>query len=116
MLLDRLWYDGKIQKILRIGGYGSTSIATGTSSRGNGYYAGSRNMKIESSDDDDYEEDDAGENRKLNMWMYKAIKNRFEESCWADIPCGKCPVANFCTEDGPVNPRNCKYFQSWLSF
>lgn len=31
------------------------------------------------------------------------------------VPCGKCPVASFCSEDGPVNPKNCEYYQEWLA-
>ena len=32
----------------------------------------------------------------------------------ADTPCGRCPVANLCHEDGPVSARTCPYFQEWL--
>lgn len=29
-------------------------------------------------------------------------------------PCGRCPVFNLCEEGGPVNARNCVYFDAWL--
>ncbi|KAK8198661.1 34-kDa subunit of RNA polymerase III (C) [Zalaria obscura] len=29
-------------------------------------------------------------------------------------PCGRCPVFNLCEEGGPVNARNCEYFEAWL--
>jgi len=31
-----------------------------------------------------------------------------------EAPCGRCPVFNLCEEGGPVNARNCEYFQAWL--
>lgn len=31
-----------------------------------------------------------------------------------ETPCGKCPVFDFCSETGPVNPRNCEYLHDWL--
>lgn len=32
----------------------------------------------------------------------------------SQAPCGRCPVFNLCEDDGPVNARNCEYFQTWL--
>jgi len=32
-----------------------------------------------------------------------------------EAPCGRCPVFNLCEEGGPVNARNCEYFQDWLA-
>ena len=29
-------------------------------------------------------------------------------------PCGRCPVFDLCEEGGPVNARNCVYFDAWL--
>lgn len=31
-----------------------------------------------------------------------------------EAPCGRCPVFDLCEEGGPVNARNCEYFQTWL--
>lgn len=32
----------------------------------------------------------------------------------SQAPCGRCPVFDLCEEDGPVNARNCEYFDTWL--
>jgi DNA-directed RNA polymerase III subunit RPC6 len=29
-------------------------------------------------------------------------------------PCGRCPVFDLCTSDGPVNPESCVYWAEWL--
>jgi len=29
-------------------------------------------------------------------------------------PCGRCPVFDLCEDGGPVNARNCVYFDTWL--
>ena len=29
-------------------------------------------------------------------------------------PCGRCPVFDLCEDGGPINARNCDYFQGWL--
>lgn len=29
-------------------------------------------------------------------------------------PCGRCPVFDLCEEGGPVNAKNCVYFDAWL--
>ncbi|KAI9734243.1 MAG: 34-kDa subunit of RNA polymerase III (C) [Cirrosporium novae-zelandiae] len=31
-----------------------------------------------------------------------------------EAPCAACPKRDVCGDDGPVNPRNCEYFQEWL--
>jgi DNA-directed RNA polymerase III subunit RPC6 len=31
-----------------------------------------------------------------------------------DAPCGACPVFEFCKDGGPVNPRECVYYEEWL--
>ena len=31
-----------------------------------------------------------------------------------ESPCGRCPVFEFCEDDGPVNARTCPYFHEWL--
>lgn len=33
---------------------------------------------------------------------------------FTQAPCGRCPVFDLCHEDGPVNPRECVYFEEWL--
>ncbi|KAF9426821.1 34-kDa subunit of RNA polymerase III (C) [Podila epigama] len=57
-------------------------------------------------DDDDTDSD----------WVYKAVRDKKAESAWQDCPCGVCPVAELCTESGPINPAGCTYFSKWLDF
>jgi len=49
-------------------------------------------------------------------WVYKAVRDKKAESAWQDCPCGVCPVAEFCTESGPINPSGCNYYAKWLDF
>ncbi|KAF2863674.1 hypothetical protein K470DRAFT_210224 [Piedraia hortae CBS 480.64] len=35
--------------------------------------------------------------------------NGFTES-----PCGRCPVFDFCSDTGPINPTGCVYWKDWL--
>lgn len=32
-----------------------------------------------------------------------------------EVPCGTCPVNEWCEEGGPVNPETCTYFGDWLA-
>ncbi|KAG0252131.1 34-kDa subunit of RNA polymerase III (C) [Mortierella polycephala] len=64
--------------------------------------------------DDDWGEDDDMDTD--SDWVYKAVRDKKTESAWQDCPCGVCPVANFCTETGPVNPAGCTYYAKWLDF
>ena len=32
------------------------------------------------------------------------------------MPCGVCPVAEQCQVGGVINPRDCKYYEAYLSF
>lgn len=31
-----------------------------------------------------------------------------------EMPCGRCPVFDICSDTGPINPGNCVYFEQWL--
>ncbi|CZT22080.1 uncharacterized protein RCC_07949 [Ramularia collo-cygni] len=31
-----------------------------------------------------------------------------------DAPCGRCPVFDVCSDDGPINATECVYFDQWL--
>lgn len=31
------------------------------------------------------------------------------------MPCGVCPVAKDCSDDGPINPSSCVYYTNWLA-
>ncbi|KAG0222997.1 34-kDa subunit of RNA polymerase III (C) [Actinomortierella wolfii] len=61
--------------------------------------------------DEDWEDDEGSTD-----WVYKAVRTKSAESAWQDCPCGVCPVADFCTENGPINPANCAYYTKWLDF
>jgi DNA-directed RNA polymerase III subunit RPC6 len=37
-----------------------------------------------------------------------------EGSSLTEVPCGRCPVFSLCEEGGPINARNCEYYQGWL--
>ncbi|KAI1318909.1 34-kDa subunit of RNA polymerase III (C) [Mortierella claussenii] len=63
--------------------------------------------------DDDWDDDDMDTE---SDWVYKAVRDKKAESAWQDCPCGVCPVAEFCTESGPVNPAGCAYYSKWLDF
>ncbi|KAG0168497.1 34-kDa subunit of RNA polymerase III (C) [Apophysomyces sp. BC1034] len=87
-LLDVLVYDGAVEKKLP-------------------FIAGMEDF----SDDED---DDAAA-----PWAYKAIRkgaDKLATEALTEVPCGRCPVFTFCTEDGPVSPFNCEYFKTWLDW
>jgi DNA-directed RNA polymerase III subunit RPC6 len=63
--------------------------------------------------DEDWDDEDMD---TTSDWVYKAIRDKKTESAWQDCPCGVCPVADFCTETGPINPAGCTYFSKWLDF
>ncbi|ORY94168.1 RNA polymerase Rpc34 [Syncephalastrum racemosum] len=73
--------------------------------------------------DEDFSDDEGGagvgdEDAAL-QWGYKAVRKasgRLPTSAFTEVPCGKCPVFSFCHENGPVNPFNCEYFKTWLSW
>jgi DNA-directed RNA polymerase III subunit RPC6 len=35
---------------------------------------------------------------------------------FVEIPCGVCPVIKLCSDKGPITPRTCRYYQSWLEY
>ncbi|KAI9093081.1 RNA polymerase Rpc34 [Phlyctochytrium arcticum] len=102
-LLDRLYYDGKVTRILKVGHDFSDSEPD------------DREMDQDSEDD---MMDGAEQVRDMDSqrFMYKAVKGAAleERNAWTDMPCGRCPVFSFCSENGPVNPSNCRYFKEWL--
>ncbi|KAI8806598.1 RNA polymerase Rpc34 [Cladochytrium replicatum] len=66
-----------------------------------------------------------GSSGRGEVWMYKATREFkptgmqgsdlvMGKSAIADVPCGKCPVFHFCSEDGPVRPSTCPYLTQWL--
>ncbi|KAJ3186501.1 34-kDa subunit of RNA polymerase III (C) [Gaertneriomyces sp. JEL0708] len=93
-ILDRLYYDGKVVKLPKLGQDFS-----------------------DQSEPEDLDADEQVVDLEDDMWMYKAVNGAIidERNAWTDMPCGKCPVFEFCSETGPVNPGNCKYFKDWLT-
>jgi DNA-directed RNA polymerase III subunit RPC6 len=54
----------------------------------------------------------SGEAITGGAYAYRAIRPEEPSSVlgWAQAPCSRCPVFDFCKPDGPVNPRECTYF------
>ena len=78
--------------------------------------------KDESEDDKSESESDnenSNNNNNLSTNVFRAIKNVDYEDLqpvvgWTEAPCGRCPIFEFCEENGPVNASNCRYFDDWL--
>ncbi|KAJ1913399.1 34-kDa subunit of RNA polymerase III (C) [Mycoemilia scoparia] len=94
-LLDMLTFDGKIEPIV------SSINMEGWGGRVGG---GADN-------DDDDDDGDVGGDK-----TYKAIKLQQADSPLTDIPCGRCPISEFCSENGHISPSKCHYYQKWLQF
>ncbi|KAJ3208928.1 34-kDa subunit of RNA polymerase III (C) [Entophlyctis luteolus] len=101
-LVDRLWYDGKIMRMKKIGD----------------------DRRNNSMSDDDYDEE---EESVADMWMYRAVRGEsvgrgapgsgvWGGVWWSEVPCGRCNVRGFCKSGGPVSPEGCVYFSKWLEF
>ncbi|PWN54354.1 hypothetical protein IE53DRAFT_376567 [Violaceomyces palustris] len=43
-------------------------------------------------------------------YVYRAIRPLSVRVGWTEVPCGQCPVFDFCDETGPVNAETCQYF------
>ncbi|KAI9012644.1 RNA polymerase Rpc34 [Phycomyces nitens] len=53
------------------------------------------------------------------QWSYKAVRkttSRLPVEALTEVPCGRCQVFTFCSENGPVSPFNCEYFKVWLDW
>jgi DNA-directed RNA polymerase III subunit RPC6 len=48
-----------------------------------------------------------------NGMVYKAVRERGIHNALTNVPCGKCALSSFCSQDGPVNPTTCVYFAQW---
>ncbi|KAI8822602.1 RNA polymerase Rpc34 [Fimicolochytrium jonesii] len=107
-LLDRLYYDGKVTRLQK------TGYATSEEEES----AGEEEEVMDLDDDDDFRGGkETVRDLQHHAWMYKAIGGAAieERNAWTDMPCGRCPVFDFCTESGPVNPSKCVYFKDWLA-
>lgn len=48
---------------------------------------------------------------------YRAINWSFPiKPVLNEIPCGVCPVIRFCSDQGPITPAKCDYYQAWLDY
>ncbi|KAI8323842.1 RNA polymerase Rpc34 [Martensiomyces pterosporus] len=85
-LLTMLVYDGKIERIAP-----AFDVDMGGSSRN-------------------------GAGKPSVDWMYRALRITNKDSPFTDIPCGRCPVFDHCSETGVITPAKCEYYKKWLSF
>ncbi len=46
--------------------------------------------------------------------VYRAVRQSQLRVGTTEAPCGGCPQFSFCSEDGPVNPEGCEYYDQWL--
>lgn len=46
--------------------------------------------------------------------VYRATNRMTVPLGQTEVPCGKCPVFDFCAEGGPVNAEECEYWEGWL--
>ncbi|GBE78223.1 hypothetical protein SCP_0111060 [Sparassis crispa] len=50
---------------------------------------------------------------ELGPHVYRAVsEERFSFGC-SQAPCVRCPTFTSCREGGPVNPRDCIYYDAW---
>lgn len=47
-------------------------------------------------------------------YFFKPSKLSLPRNVLTEIPCGQCPVYNFCEEEGDITPARCPYLQAWL--
>lgn len=65
-------------------------------------------------EDDDDEEDQMQIGTGSQIFVYRAVRPFFVKTGWIEIPCGHCPVFNFCEPGGPVNAEGCVYMRDWI--
>ncbi|KAJ7507539.1 RNA polymerase Rpc34 subunit-domain-containing protein [Mycena galericulata] len=46
--------------------------------------------------------------------VYRAINQEKITLGWTEAPCSKCSSFEFCKQGGPVNPKECVYYEDWL--
>ncbi|KAJ7699865.1 RNA polymerase Rpc34 subunit-domain-containing protein [Mycena rosella] len=46
--------------------------------------------------------------------VYRAVNQEKITLGWTEAPCSKCSSFEFCKEGGPVNARECVYYDDWL--
>ncbi|KDN53203.1 hypothetical protein K437DRAFT_271723 [Tilletiaria anomala UBC 951] len=68
--------------------------------------------------DDSIAEDERTRMAKMegSTFVYRSIRKISSMPlAWTQVPCGHCPVFDFCTKDGPTNAEECRYFDEWLA-
>ncbi|KAJ2506428.1 34-kDa subunit of RNA polymerase III (C) [Coemansia sp. RSA 2049] len=86
-LLTMLVYDGKVERVAPVFDMGAG---------GGGRPAATSNPRTD--------------------WMYRALRVNVRDSPLTDIPCGRCPVFDRCSDSGAITPAKCEYFRKWLAF
>ncbi|KAJ7276180.1 RNA polymerase Rpc34 subunit-domain-containing protein [Mycena haematopus] len=46
--------------------------------------------------------------------VYRAVNQEKMSLGWSEAPCSKCESFQFCKTGGPVNPKECVYYDDWL--
>lgn len=91
MLLDRLIFDGDVEKIARVAQH-----------------------TVRDSDNDDLD-DDVFAYRALRTCDEEA--ESLEHFSLSSVPCATCPVYDLCSADdnGSINPGTCEYYKQWIA-
>jgi len=50
----------------------------------------------------------------LSGSVYRALRRETYFSGLTEVPCGLCEVYDFCAPGGPVNAKECEYYDEWL--
>lgn len=78
----------------------------------NSSFAKSIVLSDESEEEDD--DDAVFMNGGSQIFVYRAVRPFYVKTGWVEVPCGHCPVFNFCEPGGPVNAEGCFYMRDWI--
>jgi DNA-directed RNA polymerase III subunit RPC6 len=90
MLLNRLIYDGEVERVVR-----AVQHAVADSAEAD-------------------ENDDLFVYRALKMHGTEDAAEAVL-SALSTVPCAACPVFDLCSEGAPISPSSCEYYKKWLS-
>ena len=48
--------------------------------------------------------------------MYRPTKLSVPHNEMTNVPCGLCPVAHLCSDEGDITPAKCPYLEEWLDY
>ena len=71
----------------------------------------------ERGDDEELEEAEvaAGGHGDGGAFVYRSVRKLTSAPlAFTQVPCGQCPVFDFCSKSGPTNAEECAYFDKWL--